>query len=84
MLETQLGKCYRHKKRHIRPTSATIQDNPKAEVSREYRYTKPVTGNAPLEKTPPEVSPLEQSPSTTTRSGRNVVGPQKLKDFVKY
>ena len=88
MLETQLGKPYRHKRRHSRPTSATIQDNPKAEVPENIdtpsQFNTSVTGNSPLEKPPPEVPPPEQSPSTTTRSGRNVVCPQKFKDFVKY
>ena len=85
VLETQPGKGYRHKRHHIRRT-VTIQDNPKAEdpfvLFPENMFNTSVTGNAPLEK--PEVSQPEQSPNVATRSGRNVVCPQKLIDFVEY
>ena len=91
--ETQPGKRSRPKRQHIRPTSATIQDNPKAEdpfvlfpenIDTPSQFNTFVTGNTLLENRKPEVSPPEQSPNATTRSGRNVVCPHRLKDFVKY
>ena len=48
------------------------------------QFNTSVIGNARLKKPPPEVSPSEQSPNATTRSGRNVVCSQNLKDFVEY
>ena len=77
--------------RHIRLTPATIQKNPEAEdpfvlfpenIDTPSQLNTSVTGNAPLEKPPTEFSP--QFPNATTRSGRNVVCPQNLKDFVEY
>ncbi|XP_061185195.1 uncharacterized protein K02A2.6-like [Saccostrea echinata] len=95
ILETQSGKRYRRNRRHIRPTSATISGEPKTEdpldLAPESMDTpcKPNTPcNASLEKPMPEIEPHEQPVSDPnkicTRSGRNVVCPQRFKDFVKY
>ena len=86
--------CLKHSQgRHIRLTSATVQGYSKAEdpfvlfpenIDTPSQLNTSVTGNAPLEKPPTEFSPPEQSPNATTRSGRNVVCPHRLKDFMKY
>ena len=79
--------------RHICLTPATIQKNPEAEdpfvlfpenMDTPSQLNTSVIGNARLKKPPPKVSPSEQSPNATTRSGRNQVCPQHLKDFVEY
>ena len=73
------GNAIDRKTHHIRPTSATIQDNPKAKdpvvlfpenVDTPSKFN---IGNAPFEKPPPEDSLREHTPNMTTRSERNVV-----------